>query len=130
MTEAGIAALAVAELGPEGGRAALAFLEAVAAQLGSPLHVGGRARSPEGERAAAIRAAGVLRLAVAGEEAGGGPDAAAAVLARDPGLLAVFFGNADLLFEGGYAGADAVGTAVVSAAWLVEQAHAGPGPPE
>ena len=112
-----IASLAGAELGAEQGRAALPFLEAVAAQLGSRLEVGGRVRSPGAEREAALRAAAVLRLASAPPEEGGGPEAAAAVLEGDAALLAVFFGNVDLLFEGGFAGADAVGAAVVQAAW-------------
>ena len=112
-----IAALAEAELGPGDGRAALPFLRAVAEQLGSPLEPGGRARSAPGERAAALRAAALLRLAAAPPEEGGGPDAAAPLLAADPALLAVFFGNVDLLFDGGYSGADAVGAAVVQAAW-------------
>ncbi|HEX8273451.1 MAG TPA: hypothetical protein VF615_12490 [Longimicrobiaceae bacterium] len=112
-----IAALAEAELGPEDGRAALPFLEAVAAQLGSPLAPGGRARSAAGEREAALRAAALLRLAAAPPDEGGGPDAAAPLLAADPALLAVFFGNVDLLFAGGYSGADATGAAVVQAAW-------------
>lgn len=116
--EAALAAVAKAELGAEDGPAALPFLEAVAAQLGAPLRVGGRARSPAGERAAARTAARLLRLAASD------PEAAAAVLAGDPPLLAVFFGNADLLFRAGYRGADAVGAATVHAAWLLEP----PGP--
>lgn len=122
--DATVAALAEAGLGPEGGRAALGFLEAVASQLGAPLEVGGRLRAPEREREAARAALHVLRAATAPEEEGGGVDAAAALLARDPSLLAVFFGNVDLLFAAGYPGADAVGVAVVQAAWLVEHGGA------
>lgn len=120
-----VAALAEAELGPADGRAALPFLAAAAAQLGSPLEPGGRRRSPEREREAALRAVRVLQAAAAPPEDGGGPDAAALLLAADPALLAVFFGNVDLLFESGYDGADAVGTAVVQAAWAAGQGEPG-----
>lgn len=115
--EGWVAALAAAELGTEAAWAALPFLEAVAAQLGSPLEPGGRRRSPAREREAALRAVRVLQAAAAPPEDDGGPDAAALLLAADPALLAVFFGNVDLLFESGYPGADAVGMAVVQAAW-------------
>jgi len=115
--ERSVAALAETELGPADGRAALPFLEAVAAQLGSPLVPGGRDRSPAREREAALRAIGVLRAAAAPPAEGGGPDAAALLLGGDPGLLAAFFGNVDLLFENGFPGVDAVGAAVVQAAW-------------
>jgi hypothetical protein len=115
--EGSVAALAETELGPADGRAALPFLEAVAAQLGSPLVPGGRDRSPVREREAALRAVRVLQAAAAPPEEEGGPDAAALLLAAAPALLAVFFGNVDLLFEAGYPGADAVGMAVVQAAW-------------
>ncbi len=121
--DATVAALAEAGLGPEEGRSALPFLEAVASQLGAPLEVGGRPRAPEREREAARAALHVLRAATAPEE-GGGVDAAAALLASDPPLLSVFFGNVDLLFAAGYPGADAVGVAVVQAAWLVEHGGA------
>ncbi len=118
MSEEGwIAAAAGEELGSGAGRAALPFLEAVAAQLGAPLVRGGRDRSPTREREAALRAARVLRAATAPPGEGGGPDAAALLLGADPGLLAAFFGNVDLLFESGFPGADQVGTAVVQAAW-------------
>lgn len=113
------AALAETELGPAHGRAALPFLEAVAAQLGSPLVPGGRDRSPAREREAALRAVRVLQTAA------GGPDAAALLLAADPALLAAFFGNVDLLFEAGYPGADAVGMAVVQAAWAAGRGEPG-----
>jgi|GEM_PF-3352017 len=118
---ASLAGLAEGVLGPEGGRAALPFLDAVAAQLGAPLEVGGRPRAPEREREAARAALHVLLAATAPGEEGGGVDAAAALLTNDPPLLAVFFGNVDLLFAAGYPGADAVGMAVVQAAWLVER---------
>lgn len=120
-----LAEVAEAELGTEAGAAALPFLEAVAAQLGAPLEVGGRAWSRERELDAARRAARLLRLAAAAPAEGGGPEAAAAVLARDPALAAVFFGNADLLFAAGYPGADAAGMATVQAAWLLGEADAG-----
>jgi hypothetical protein len=123
--EGSIAAAAEEELGVEAGRAALPFLEAVAAQLGSPLERGGRDRSPAREWEAALRAAGVLRAATAPPGEGGGPDAAALLLGGDPGLLAAFFGNVDLLFESGFPGADAVGTAVVQAAWAAGQGEPG-----
>lgn len=115
-----IAALAEAGLGPADGRAALPFLAAVGTQLGSPLEPGGRDHSPAREREAALRAVRVLQAATAPPEEDGGPDAAALLLAGDPALLAVFFGNVDLLFEAAYPGADAVGMAVVSAAWLAD----------
>ncbi|HEU0078651.1 MAG TPA: hypothetical protein VFQ76_13450 [Longimicrobiaceae bacterium] len=112
-----IAALAETELGPADGRAVLPFLAAVATQLGSPLEPGGRDRSPAREREAALRAVRVIQAATAPQDEEGGPDEAALLLAGDPALLAVFFGNVDLLFAAGYPGADAVGMAVVSAAW-------------
>ena len=123
--EGSIAALAEAELGTGAGGAALPFLEAVAAQLGSPLEPGGRRRSPAREREAALRAVRVLRAAAAPPDEEGGPDAAALLLAADPALLAVFFGNVDLLFENGFPGVDAVGTAVVQAAWAAGQGEPG-----
>ncbi len=123
--EGWIAALAAEGLGTGAGRAALPFLEAVAAQLGSPLERGGRRRSPARERDAALRAVGVLRAATAPPGEGGGPDAAALLLGGDPGLLAAFFGNVDLLFGSGFPGADAVGTAVVQAAWDAGRAEPG-----
>lgn len=123
--EDSIAALAEEALGTEAGRAALPFLEAVAAQLGAPLVPGGRDRSPPREREAALRAARVLRAATAPPGEGGGPDAAALLLGGDPGLLAAFFGNVDLLFESGFPGADVAGTAVVQAAWAAGQGEPG-----
>ncbi len=120
-----VAALAEAELGTEAGGAALPFLEAVAAQLGSPLVPGGRDRSPARERKVALRAIRVLKAAAAPPGEGGGPDAAALLLGGDPGLLAAFFGNVDLLFENGFPGVDAVGTAVVQAAWAAGQGEPG-----
>jgi hypothetical protein len=120
-----IAAAAEEELGAVAGRAALPFLEAVAAQLGSPLVPGGRDRSPAREREAALRAVSVLRAATASPGEGGGPAAAAVLLGGDPGLLAAFFGNVDLLFASGFPGVDEVGTAVVQAAWAAGRGGAG-----
>ncbi|MET0400338.1 MAG: hypothetical protein ABW277_26345, partial [Longimicrobiaceae bacterium] len=67
----------------------------------------------------------VLRAAAGPPEDGGGPDTAALLLAADPPLLAVFFGNVDLLFEAGYPGAAAVGMAVVQAAWTADGGEPG-----
>ena len=90
----------------EGGEPAIPFARAVLRQI---VRAGG---SP-GPAAAAI--AGIVR------EARG--EGAAAALALDHPLLSAFFQNIDLLYDHGYAEADAVSAMVLHALHLAVEAH-------
>jgi hypothetical protein len=99
-----------------GGDAALRFLEAVVVQAAFPLGLDvAPAEQAERERTVARLALELVAGAGRKEEGDGAEHTAAARLRREPALLAAFFQNVDLLYEHGFAGADAVSLLVMRA---------------
>jgi hypothetical protein len=105
------------EAGPLGERA-LAFVEAVVTQLAHPLGHASRHGDTAHESTVAARVAGLLNAALGDDPT---VTAAADDLAHDPGMLAVFFQNLDLLPSHGFRPADAVALLVVMAMSRLEE---------
>lgn len=101
----------------EDGAAALPLVAAIAGQIA---RASDSASPTDEERQVAERVVAVLRLAHRTRSADAGPEPAGELLAGDVALLAAFFQNVDLLYEHGYAHADAVSLAVMHAVSLLE----------
>lgn len=97
---------------------ALPFVRAVIAQVLGPIAEDGSGPSAAAEREVGNRVIALVETAAdtgAPSRAAAPPDAAAAVLASDPELLAAFFQNIDLLYECEFPDANAVSTTIMRA---------------